>query len=54
MVDVDVSVTIEDQAAVEATHDRLGWPIGFWEQFAGSMPDLLDPDDPQPEFVEPI
>ena len=31
--------------------DANGWPIGYWEKFAGSWADLVfeAPDDPPPE-----
>jgi hypothetical protein len=52
--DSDVEVTVTVQAVDTRPRDHLGWPIGFWERFAGSMPDLAEVEDPPAEDVEPI
>jgi hypothetical protein len=50
--DVEVTITVEPRG--DHTRDELGWPIGFWNQFAGSMPDFPEIDDGPPEEVEPL
>ena len=52
--DVDVDVTVTVQSPVEVPRDSLGWPIGFWQNFAGSMPDLPETLDSDAEDVESI
>jgi hypothetical protein len=43
--DVDVAVVIHVRALTPAEGvDTNGWPIGFFEQVAGSMPDLQRAD----------
>jgi hypothetical protein len=52
--DSDVDVTVTVQSPNEMPRDSLGWPIGFWQRFAGSMPDFPDIEDVAPEEVEPL
>jgi len=52
--DSDVDVTVTVQSPNEAPRDSLGWPIGFWQRFAGSMPDFRDIEDFAPEETEPL
>jgi hypothetical protein len=37
------------QSIEAAPKDQLGWPVALWDEFAGSMPDLLDAEDRPPE-----
>lgn len=52
--DTDVDVTVTVQSPGDAAVDALGWPIGFWERFAGSLPDFPDIEDLAPEEVDPL
>jgi hypothetical protein len=46
--DSDVEVTVTVQSPSETPRDALGWPVGFWQRFAGSIPDFPDIDDVEP------
>jgi hypothetical protein len=52
--DSDVEVTVTVQSPNDTLRDGLGWPVGFWQRFAGSMPDFPDIEDVAPEEVEPL
>ena len=52
--DSDVDVTVTFQTPNEVPRDSLGWPIGFWQRFAGSIPDFPDIVDVESEGVEPL
>jgi hypothetical protein len=54
LADADVEVTVTVQSLKGAARDELGWPIGFWHRFAGSMPGFPDIEDVNSEDVEPI
>ena len=45
MRDSDVDVTVTRQPEDKTPRDALGWPIGFWEEFAGAFPDA--PGEPE-------
>ncbi len=40
VADVDVTIIIRIAPALSAKVDANGWPIGFFDQVAGSMPEL--------------
>jgi hypothetical protein len=40
VADVDVTIIVRAMPAATADVDANGWPIGFFEQVAGSMPEL--------------
>ena len=40
VADADVSVTVRVKPRSAADVDANGWPKGFFEQVAGSMPDI--------------
>jgi hypothetical protein len=47
--DAEVSVILQVKPVPPATEvDENGWPLGFFDEIAGSMPDLVRP--PQGEF----
>lgn len=49
--DAEVAVEIRIRPVVSKTQvDGNGWPVGFFEKVAGSMPDLERP--PQGDFEE--
>ncbi len=49
--DAEVTVILQVKPIVPATAvDANGWPIGFFDKIAGSMPDLERP--PQGEYEE--
>jgi hypothetical protein len=50
VADVDVTVVVRIVPTAATAVDANGWPQGFFEQVAGSMPDLERP--PQGEFEE--
>jgi len=50
----EVEVTVIVSTIDESAKDSLGWPVGFWKKFAGSMPDFPDIADQEPELVDPI
>jgi hypothetical protein len=51
VADVDVAVTVHVRPVAKAAEvDANGWPLGFFERVAGSMPDLERA--PQGEFEE--
>ncbi|HJP90810.1 MAG TPA: hypothetical protein VJ875_02575 [Pyrinomonadaceae bacterium] len=51
LADADVLVTVQVRAVTVADEiDANGWPIGFFERVAGSMPNLRRA--PQGEFEE--
>lgn len=50
VADADVTVTIRVKPRPSADVDANGWPKGFFEQVAGSMPDIERA--PQGEFEE--
>jgi len=52
--DSDVDVTVTVKSPNDSPRDALGWPIGFWQRFAGSIPDFPDIEDVPAEEVEPI
>ena len=46
--DREVEITIREKEADPwdgAPRDALGWPVGFWERFAGAYPGV--PDEPE-------
>lgn len=54
--DIQVTLTAPEPSMWDGVpRDALGWPIGFWEHYAGSMPDFPeDPEDPPAEDVDPL
>jgi len=52
--DTDVDVTVTVSPKLGDARDTLGWPIGFWQRFAGSMPDFPDIEDIPADEVEPL
>ncbi len=50
VADADVTVTVRVKPRPSAEVDASGWPQGFFEQVAGSMPDIECA--PQGEFEE--
>jgi len=54
MKDSDVEVTVTLQPKDDVPRDAKGWPIGFWERYAGAFPDFPDIEDEPAEDVEPI
>jgi len=42
------------QPTIEARSDEMDWPIGFWDRFAGSIPDFPDVEDLELEDIEPF
>ncbi len=52
--DSEVDVTVTVQSPNDVPRDALGWPVGFWQRFAGSIPDFPDVGDVEPEEVEPL
>ena len=58
MRDRDIQITLttpEPSMWDNVPRDALGWPNGFWEHYAGSMPDFPeDPEDPPAEDVDPL
>jgi hypothetical protein len=40
IVDAEVEVTITVTEPTDIPRDPLGWPIGFWQRFAGSISDF--------------
>jgi hypothetical protein len=50
VADADVTVTVRVTPKPSADADANGWPKGFFEQVAGSMPDIEGA--PQDEFEE--
>jgi hypothetical protein len=40
IADVDVTIIVRVVPAVPANVDANGWPVGFFEQVAGSMPQI--------------
>jgi len=52
LADVDVTVTLQPHS--DAAAYALGWPIGFWQRFPGSIPDFPAIEDVTAEEVEPL
>ena len=52
--DSDVEVTVTVQPKDKTPRDALSWPIGFWQKYAGSMPDFPETEDLPAEDFEPI
>ena len=51
LLDADVAVVVQVTSLVPVTGlDTNGWPVGFFERVAGSMPDLERP--PQGKFED--
>ena len=51
LADADVAVTVHVKALTPSAElDQNGWPIDFFEQVAGAMPELQR--NPQGEFEE--
>ncbi len=49
VADVDVTIIVRVAPARSVTVDANGWPVGFFEQVAGSMPELERGSQPELE-----
>ena len=45
-LNVPVDITVEYEVTIQPKVDQLGWPVGYFEQTAGSIPDFsIEPRD---------